>query len=235
MNVFGFKSKKGEILDHWISFADGFTFPSQEFYERIEKEISARQIPSMDMSRVEFAEGGVLSARRTYLRMIRERLAFDACAAPFGNVYFFSCRTIYIPAVLKLWHFIAMFLVFGLVFSLLYQLLGFTFSVLALVGLLLAILQIFQNAIGMGLSDLDSFLMKIPALGPIYERLFRKETYYREDTRLLYLKILPDLIKEIAEEIVAAKGVKLKEQYRRAPVLGELYKREPREEDAKDA
>jgi hypothetical protein len=234
MNVFGFKSKS-EILDHWISFADGFSFPSQDFYKRVEEEISARQIPSMDMSRVEFSEGGVLSAKRTYLRMMRERLAFDTCAAPFGNIYFFSCRTIYIPAVLKLWHFIVISLALTIVFSLLYQLLGFSFAVYALIGLLLAILQIFQNAIGMGLSDLDAFLMKIPALGPIYERLFRKETYYREDTRLLYLKILPDLIKEIAEEIVAAKGVKLTEQYRRAPVLGELYKREAPEEGVKSA
>ena len=45
------------------------------------------------------------------------------------------------------------------------------------------------------LLDLDTRkLMKIPVVGPIYENWFRKETYYRQDTRLVYLKLLPELI-----------------------------------------
>ena len=88
--IFGFKNKKGEVLGHWISFVDGFSFPPQEFYSNPEKELEARKIPSMEMSRLEFAEGGWLAAKRTYLRVMRERLAFDTCAAPFGNSYFFS-------------------------------------------------------------------------------------------------------------------------------------------------
>jgi len=41
-----------------------------------------------------------------------------------------------------------------------------------------------------------------------------------------YLKVLPDLVKELADETCAAKGVKL-EQFQRAPILDELYKRVP--------
>jgi hypothetical protein len=232
MGIFGFKPKEKEVLNHWISFVDGFSFPSQDFYATVEAQAAARNIPSMDISRVKISEGGLLSHNRTYLRMMRERLAFDTCAAPFGNIFFFSCRTTYIPAEVKLWHLIAVCAFLVLVFLPLYKFLGMTLAAVALLALVLAIAQVFQNTIAMGLSDVDRILMKIPAIGPIYERWFRKETYYREDTRLLYLKILPDLIKEIAEEIVAAKGAKLTAQFERAPILGELYKPVGREKAA---
>jgi hypothetical protein len=69
--------------------------------------------------------------------------------------------------------------------------------------------------------------MKIPVVGPIYENWFRKETYYRQDTRLAYLNIVPAIIKHVAEDMSGAKGIKLVEQYERAPIFGELYKRVP--------
>jgi hypothetical protein len=98
------------------------------------------------------------------------------------------------------------------------------------VGFILAIAQVFRNTIALGLSDLDATLIKTPVIGPIYERWFRKETYYREDTRLVYLEVVSKLVKELAEELVASKGVKLEDQYENAPVLGELYKKvSPRE------
>ena len=58
--VFGFENKKGEILDSWIIFADSFSFPPQEFYAAIEKEMTARKIPSMEISREEFSRGRVV-------------------------------------------------------------------------------------------------------------------------------------------------------------------------------
>lgn len=224
MITFGFKSKNVETLQHWILFADGFSFSPQEFYSIIEREVVSRNIPSMETSRVEFAQGGLLSDKRTYLRMIRERLVLDTCAAPFGDSYFFSCRTVFIPPVIKLWHIIALLFLFRFIYVVFEDLLGTNFGIVALGAFLLAIAQVFQNTVEQGLGDLDSALIKTPIVGPIYERLFRKETYYREDTRLLYLKIMPDLIRELAEDVVADKGVKLVEQFERAPILGELYK-----------
>ena len=104
------------------------------------------------------------------------------------------------------------------------------FANIAMVGLLIAIAEVFRNAIAMGLSDLDNALMKIPVVGPIYENWFRKDTYYRQDARLVYLKIVPDIIKKVADDLTGAKGFKLVEQYERAPIFGELYKRvQPRE------
>ena len=175
--VFGFENKKGDILGHWIAFHDNFNFSPQEFYEAIEKELQARKIPGMEISREEFAEGGLISDKRIYLRLFRERLALYTCAAPFGSGYFFSCRTVYVPALFR--------------------------------------------------SDIDTLLLKIPGVSTIYEDWFRADTYYRHDTRLIYLQRIPEIIRELAEDITAAKGARLEEQYELQPILGELYKRVP--------
>lgn len=227
MGIIGFKRKNDEVLDHWISFADGFDQPPQEFYTLVKKELDARKIPSMEMSDVEYAEGGLLSNKRIYLRMIRERLAFDLCASQFGNSYFFSCRTVHSPPVLRLWHLAVAFVFFWIIYLLLLKFLGFLFANVAFVALLIAIFETFRNAVAMGLNDLDNALMKVPIVGPIYENWFRKDTYYRQDARLVYLKMIPAIVKNAAEAVTDAKGIKLVEQYERAPIFGDLYKRVP--------
>jgi hypothetical protein len=233
MDIFGFKRKKGEVLNHWIAFVEQFSYSPSEFYAAVETELAALKVPSMDMTRVDFAEGGPLSGKRVYLRMIRERLIFDTCAAPFGTGYFFSCRSVYIPAVVKLWHAVVLGLFFFGIYVLLANWLGMGLAAIAVAGLLLAIAQVFRNTIALGLSDLDAALIKTPVIGPIYERWFRKETYFRTDTRLLYLDTVPKIIKRLAEEATAANGVKLTRQYEQAPILGELYKPVPVREEPK--
>src|SRR5258705_431924 len=113
MKLFGFNSKKGEVLNHWIAFVDSFNYPPQEFYASFEKALEAHRIPNLEISRVEFSEGGLFSEKRIYVRMIRELLAFDMCAAPFGPRFFFSCRRVYPPAILEWWHILVLFFAFG--------------------------------------------------------------------------------------------------------------------------
>src|SRR5690242_20150917 len=112
--MFGFSRKKGEVISHWYSLIPSFNTSTKEFYDAVEKELKERQLPGLDLFHVEFAEGGVLSAKREYLRMTRERLIFDVCAAPFGTGYFFSCRFAEIPAVIQPWQLIVLFLAFAI-------------------------------------------------------------------------------------------------------------------------
>jgi hypothetical protein len=224
MNLPRFKSKKDEVLNHWIAFADNFSYPPQEFYAAIEEELEFRHVPGLKKAMIEYAEGGLLSGNRTYLRMMRERLAFDMCASPFGTGYFFSCRTVFSPAVVKLWHLLVLILSFGVMYNLLQALLGSIYAGIAILALLAAIAQVFRNAVALNLSDLDASLLSIPVLGPVYERWFRVDTYFRQDTRLIYLETIPKVVEHIASEVTAAKGVKLVRQYQVAPVLGDLYK-----------
>lgn len=211
-------------MNHWIASADDFTLAPQEFYDSVEKEIFALKIPGLEISRVDYAEGGLLSDNRVYLRLIRERLAFDVCAAQFGTRYFFSCRTVYSPAEVKFWH---VLVVLGGLYGIFYELAQFLSIVMAgvaLLGLVLAVCLMFRNVVASGLNDIDTLLLKIPAIGPIYERVFRKETYYRFDTRLMYLDTVPAVIQKLADDVTGAKGVKLVRQYQSAPILGEIYK-----------
>jgi hypothetical protein len=222
--VFGFENKKGEILDHWIAFDDKLSYPAQEFYEAIEKELQARKIPGLEISRTEFAEGGLLSEKRTYLRFFRERLAIYTCASPFGVGYFYSCRVVYVPALVRLWHILAALFFFTVIGGLLIKPLGIPFAFIAAVALMFALAAVMRNVATAAFADLDTLLLKIPGLSTIYESWFRADTYYRTDTRAIYTKKIPDIVKAVAEEITAAKGTKLVQQYEFAPIFGELYK-----------
>src|ERR1043166_6263449 len=222
--IFTIENKKGEMLDSWIAFHDSLSYPPREFYATIEKELAARRVPGLEISREEFCEGGMLSEKRVYLRLFRERLALYTCAAPFGSGYFFSCRTVYVPALVRLWHLVAALLFFSVVGGLLVSPLGTTFAAIALVTLMFALAGVLRNAAASALGDLDTLLLKIPVIATIYEDWFRADTYYRQDTRIVYLQRLPTLIRELAEEITAEKGAKLVQQYQCAPILGELYK-----------
>ncbi|HWX23335.1 MAG TPA: hypothetical protein VN578_25820 [Candidatus Binatia bacterium] len=221
--VFGFENKRGEILDSWILFADSFTFPPQEFYASLEKEMASRKIPSMEIIKEEFSEGGLLSDKRTYLRLFRERLALYTCAAPFGTGYFFSFRAVYVPALVRLWHILALLFFLNVIGGLLLMFLGFTFAIVALAALPFAVAAVFRNATAAGVRDLDTMLLKIPVVSTIYENWFREDTYYRIDTRSMYLQTLPEIVRKLAEEITAAKGAKLLPQNEHPPMIGELH------------
>jgi hypothetical protein len=221
--VFGFKNNRGEILDAWIYSAEGLSLSGPDFYASVEKRLEGQKIPNLEVARVEFAQGGLLSNQRQYLRLMRERLAIDTCAAPFGSHFFFSCRTVYVPALVRLWHILAMILFFAVVGGGLVSLLGFNFAVIAMVTLPFAMVAVFRNASASPFADLDTLLLKIPVVATVYENWFRVETYYRVDTRTLYRTILPDLIRAVAEEVSAEKGVKLVKQFPTAPLLMQLY------------
>jgi hypothetical protein len=221
--IFTFKNQRGEILDEWIYSAEGLSLSGQDFYAAIEKQLEGQKIPNLEVSRVEFAQGGLLSNQRQYMRLMRERLAIDTCAAPFGSHFFFSCRTVYVPALVRLWHLLAVLLFFSLIGGGFVRLLGFNFAVIAVATLPFAIAAVFRNASASPFADLDTLLLKIPVVATIYENWFRVETYYRVDTRTLYRNILPNLIHAAAEEAAAEKGVKLVKQPPTAPVLFELH------------
>ncbi len=225
--MLGFKSKSDEVLNHWIAFADNLQFSAQEFYQKLEAQLSERKIPGLEISKVEYAEGGLLSNQRIYLRLIRERLAFDACAAPFGTGCFFSCRTVHSPVEVQFWHVLGVSGLLAILYYFLTSYLGLIYAAIVVGGLVLAVAQAFRNILAMKLTDLDTTLVNLPLIGPIYEKWFRVDSYYRQDTRLVYLEIVPKLVQSVAEEMAATKGVKLVRQYSRSPVLGELYKPQP--------
>jgi hypothetical protein len=164
------------------------------------------KIPDLERIRVDFAEGGMLSDRRVYLRLIRERLVFDVCAAPFGTSFFFSCRQAEIPTTIKLWHLVVFGLVLLFSVPVAMQLMGTFLGPLLLVLFWIFFVWLCRNAIPMGLTNLDGLLIRTPVIGPLYERFLRRETYYRVDTRLMYLDTVNAVVKKRVETTTAAGG-----------------------------
>src|SRR5438105_1005245 len=88
------------VIAHWSTLVENFSIPPKSFYALVESSAAKRRIPDLTVSRVDWHEGGVLSARREYLRFRRDRLVVDVCTAPFGTGCFFSSWTAQIKASL---------------------------------------------------------------------------------------------------------------------------------------
>jgi hypothetical protein len=204
--MFGiWRRKKVEVHQHWYVPLFDFRISTQEFYSAIEKELEERKVPDLEIVRVDFAEGGLLSAQRQYLRLRRERLVLDICSAPFGTSWFFSLRGAVIPRTLRLWEFVLISL----------GLLGLLWLYIRSFGLIGGGIAIATSSIALifflsyapRVHGLDDALLQLPVIGGMYE-LFRKETYYRHDTQLMYLDIVPRIVHHQIEEFTRAAGVK---------------------------
>jgi hypothetical protein len=208
--MFGiWKRKKTEVHKHWYTVLMDFETTTSEFYQAVEETISSRELTGLEISRIEYAEGGVLSAKRQYLRMRRERLVFDVCSAAFGKTWFFSCRFAEIPVEIRLWEVLVLLTALALVEAFYANLFGLILGSILFAASLLSLLLLMRNTLAVGLEDLDAGLIQIPVIGAFYERFLRKETYYREDTRLAYIDIVDKIVREKVDEFTAAKGVKL--------------------------
>ena len=68
---------ESDVISHWYKLFENFQASPMEFYAAVEAALQPRQIPDTSTSRVDWKEGGLLAARREYLRVSRGRLAFD--------------------------------------------------------------------------------------------------------------------------------------------------------------
>ena len=87
------RNKTGKLpkpISNWYHLFEGLQESPQPIYTAIEESIKKRQLSDVHLSRVDYREGGVFSAKREYLRVQRKELLFDICAAPFGNGFFVS-------------------------------------------------------------------------------------------------------------------------------------------------
>lgn len=227
--MFGFfKAKKGDVLSHWYSPIGSFNISTKEFYAAVEEELKRRQVPGMDITCVDFSEGGLLSANREYLRLQRERFVFDVCASPFGTSYFFSIRFVELPMRLNIWEWIAFIIgtscALTLIQALLSNLCGMLIGSILLVPTILLIIWFLRNLGNFGLYYIDTVLYSLPVIGAVYEKFFRPETYFRHDTRLMYLETINSVVQDKITEVTSGKGIRLLTIRKCAPILDDLYR-----------
>jgi len=230
-------ARAAEVMTHWGTVVSGIHFSAQELYGRIEAEVRERKWPGVEFLRVLHSEAGMLSHKREYLRVIRQRQVFDFCAATFGKDYFFTLREAEIKPQVTLTTLIIFLMVVGAVFLTSVSFLGLFSGALCFAIVLVATLILLLNILRMGLTRLDGILMRLPVIGPIYETWFRHSTtYFQHDARMVFLKLMDDLVKEHVDEETSAKGIKLLSGFEHQPIFDGLYKtftRKPKGDEAK--
>jgi hypothetical protein len=204
------------IRSHWHHTFEGLQTSTLAFYEDVEAAIARREIPELKVSRVEWGESGVLSAKRQYLRVERRGLAFDVCSAPFGKAQFFSSWLAeMVPSPL-------MGILGLLAYTVLYALLAMFGLFIAskigaglfVLGVPLAFLGYFVAlgaicfAIRAGNPPWEEYVRAIPLFGRLYDLVFAPDTYYRIDTMQAFQDLAHTAVLECVDAVTAAQGVR---------------------------
>jgi hypothetical protein len=218
--------KDGTVISHWHHPIENFQTSAMEFYAAVEQALKPREIPDYSVSRIDWREGGVLTARREYLRIQRGKLAFDLCAAPFGTGYFFSWWLAELPpSHALLWA--ILFCIFAMGFLVvMVQIFGFVGLlwgiVLGVVGIWVLGYLLREGRLG---SEVEDVVLAIPVIGFLYEKIFKPSTYYRIDTTLMFQAMVNTAVQEVVEQVMSAKGLRPLTELERKPIMREFYQR----------
>ena len=205
---------KAEPVSHWHKSFSQFQTSPMDFFAAVQDAIGRRKVPDLKISRVEWRESGVGSARREYLRILRGDSTFDICAAPFGAGFFFS------------WWFVvgrpssagatigALMLFLVLFWMSTWWLAPFLF---------LVVLAVLGMALGQGESPLALQFAGIPLIGPLWEKLFIPATYFRLDSRQMYLDSVHAAVIEVIDTLTEAEGLPRLTEDERKPVMKDFF------------
>ena len=221
-------SRKADINSHWMGTASEVHFSADEFCSTLEMAVRAKEWPGVELHRIPYREAGVLSHKREYLRIIRQRHLFDVCASTFGKDYFFTLREGQIPAVVDLRAALVVVLALLVLLNFFIQSLGTYGGIFAAVFLVLFSAWFLFNILKMGMTKFDAALIRLPALGAVYEAYFRPDTYFQQDTRMVFLKSVSELVTKHVEDTASANGLKFIDCVEKQPVLDGLYRRSRR-------
>jgi hypothetical protein len=209
--------RSAQVVGHWHSLIEGFATSSEDFYGLVKAGIDRRKIPNLKIKSVTWKQGGPGSGRRVYLRVSREGLNFDICAAPFGTGYFFSWWLAKIPRILLDILFIIVLLFLA----------NFFFS-RAITGeghegqnflqLMVAgcaslifgpiVLFLFGLLVRHGETGFEPTVLSMPITGFFYGLVFRPNTYFNEDTAIMFRESVHHAVLEAIDQVTTAQGVR---------------------------
>jgi hypothetical protein len=212
------------VISHWCTLIENLQASPLQFYESVETALKRREVPETKNSRVDYKESGVLSSKREYLHVAREKLVFDICGAPFGTGFFVSWWLAEEKQKLNpLFKILAVIVSVGLVAWTLNQL-GLFWGTMAICLVVPGVLALINNMATEGTLN-DDFIRVLPIIGPLYEWLFKSATYYRIDTTLMFQKAVHNAVLEVIDEMTTAKGLRSLGEGDRKPVMREFYQR----------
>ncbi|MCU1231707.1 MAG: hypothetical protein JWO97_4591 [Acidobacteria bacterium] len=74
-----------EVISRWYQYIAGLVLSPAELYQLVEWAFDAQGIRDARRTRTTYAEGGLGSPRREYLRLLRHDSSFEICGMPFGK------------------------------------------------------------------------------------------------------------------------------------------------------
>lgn len=177
--------RSGEVISHWHHFVEDFNTSTLDFYRSVEQTLVAKESP-VKPTRVDWAESGVLSARREYLRATYGRYSFDIAAFPFGKDFFFSWwlsrrrgeNTLMIGCMSVVGA-LAVLMIFV-------KLMGYIVGTIVFVIVLAAVFAALRESSPDTALLVEDVMLSIPGVSSVYRRYFKPVTYFSEDTRLVF-------------------------------------------------
>lgn len=215
----------GNAVSHWHALLDDFNTSAIDFYRSVEQELKSREVPTTQVERVLFRESGVLTAQREYLRISRQRLTFDLCAAPFGKGQFFSWwlvekRSPYAGIIaisglllLVLWLLLAIFKLGGVILGLL------IFLIVDAIALAMV-----RSLADNGSTALEDGVLTMPLVGLIYAQAFKPTTYYSLDTALMFQEAVRRAVNTVIGDLRSAQGLRALSPDEERPQLRDLLR-----------
>jgi hypothetical protein len=216
------RSFETPVFAHWHKLVENFETSPLEFYEAVEAAVRKKEIPELRCSRVEYRESGILSAVRIYHRVQRKKLAFDVCAAPFGNGFFFSSWLTEPKKSYKAWGCLGVLVFFALAYVVLKDM-ELKNLVVAVPFVLVAFTVLVISARG-GWFLAEEIILNIPYLGNMYEHFFDPETYFKEDTRIMFQEMAHGAVLEAVDAVLQTKGLRALAPEDRKPAVRSLVK-----------
>jgi len=105
-----------------------------------------------------------------------------------------------------------------------WNLLGLVAGSVVLVLIVLGVFALASTSTTAGTDD-DRLLRALPILGSLYVQLFKKETYYRIDTMIMFQKAVHNAVMEVIDSMTTNKGVRALSETDRRPIMKEFYSR----------
>lgn len=183
--------ERDELVDYVIVYANDCELSPKEFYAELKKELARRKIPEFYVQEVEHSEAGFGSANRVYLRLQRDVIYFDVCAAPFGSAFFFSYRAV-VSSPLPMW-------IKTLILS------SCVFIGLVVVGMIVGQ----QIPLPQVMIVAFPVALLIFVIGVIVMLQRDSETYYKFDTRTMFVAQTKEAFHEVVTRLTEPKAVTL--------------------------
>ena len=223
--ILAMKTPSPFVIGHWSTLIENFQASPKEFYVSVEGAIASRQVPDINRSRVDWKEGGLLTAFREYLRISREKLVFDICAAPYGTGFFVSWWLAELrPSAIG-----PTLVVIGIVFllstHLLFHLGLVAGSLYTLIGLILIVFLLGILVNRSSGATWVRYVLVIPLIGRMIERFFMPPTYYRMDTEAMFRASIEQSVKEVLNQMLQAKGLRALTELELKPIMREFFQR----------